>query len=99
MHHRLVAFAFLIGGCTGSATVTGTTTETTTPHPVAVHPVAGHPAYMHALSDLRAARRHPPPPANAQVKWDEKMAIREIDAAMSEIRRAAIDDGKPVDDH
>ncbi len=58
-----------------------------------------HPAYLHALSDLRVARAHLEKPANAMVKWDEKTAIREIDAAIKEIKLAAIDDGKPLEDH
>jgi len=31
--------------------------------------------------------------------WDEGIAIREIDAAIDEIKRAAIWDGKPLNDH
>ncbi len=60
-----------------------------------------HPAYLHALSDLRAARwlisHHP---ANNWVQSaDEGAAIREIDAAISEIKKAAIDDHKDINDH
>jgi hypothetical protein len=33
------------------------------------------------------------------VKWDEGNAVREIDAAINEIKQAAIDDGKPLEDH
>nr|HEX4313023.1 hypothetical protein [Kofleriaceae bacterium] len=62
-------------------------------------PPAAHPAYLHALSDLRAARAYLARPANTVVKWDENVAIREIDAAIAEIKRAAIDDGKPLEDH
>src|SRR5205814_1814441 len=58
-----------------------------------------HPAYLHALSDLRAARAMLARPAKPDVKWDEDKAIREIDAAIHEIKEAAIDDGKPLDDH
>ena len=58
-----------------------------------------HPAYLHALTDLRAARGYLERPANAVVKWDEKIAIRKIDAAIKEIKDAAIDDGKDLDDH
>ncbi len=95
MHHRFLVAALLLGGCTGTATVTATTT---TPPPVAVAP-AGHPAYLHALSDLRAARSFLARPAGVVVKWDENVAIREIDAAIGEIKHAAIDDGKPLEDH
>jgi len=58
-----------------------------------------HPAYLHALSDLRAARHY----LNDGWAWepvrrDDNAAIREIDAAIDEIKRAAIDDGKGVND-
>jgi hypothetical protein len=59
-----------------------------------------HPAYLHALSDLRAARwmvQHRP--GDAAVSSHEDVAIREIDAAIGEIKRAAIDDGKNIEDH
>src|ERR1700749_4400127 len=58
------------------------------------------PAYLHALTDLRTARwllyRQP---GDARVSADEDAAIREIDAAIGELKRAAIDDGKPLEDH
>ncbi|HTR49578.1 MAG TPA: hypothetical protein VMJ10_02660 [Kofleriaceae bacterium] len=60
---------------------------------------ADHPAYLHALADLRAARAHLQRPSGVVVKWDENRAIREIDAAIREIKTAAIDDGKPLEDH
>ena len=70
------------------------------PPPVVVQgPGAQHPAYLHALTDLRAARSYLRRPAGAVVKWDENRAIREIDAAINEIKRASIDDGKNIDDH
>jgi hypothetical protein len=59
-----------------------------------------HPAYMHALSDLRAARwmlSHRP--GDAAVSSQEDIAISEIDRAMGEIKHAAYDDGKNLDDH
>jgi ribosomal protein S13 len=59
-----------------------------------------HPAYLHALSDLRAARwllEHVPG------DWvrvnDEINAVRKIDDAINEIKRASIDDGKNINDH
>ena len=58
-----------------------------------------HPAYLHALTDLRAARAMMERPAKPDVKWDENKAIREIDAAIKEIKDASIDDGKPLEDH
>jgi hypothetical protein len=59
-----------------------------------------HPAYLHALTDLRHARAHlSVETPNARVDADEARAIDEIDAAMREVREAAIDDGKPMSDH
>jgi hypothetical protein len=58
-----------------------------------------HPAYLHALSDLRDARAQIEKPNRASGTWDEKAAIREIDAAIKEIKAASIDDGKNLDDH
>jgi hypothetical protein len=54
-----------------------------------------HPAYLHALSDLRAARHY----LNDGWAWepvrrDDNAAIGQIDAAIREIKHAAIDDGK-----
>jgi hypothetical protein len=58
-----------------------------------------HPTYLHALSDLRAARHYLNDGwAWAPVKHDDNEAIREIDAAISEIKRAAIDDRKGLND-
>jgi hypothetical protein len=59
-----------------------------------------HPAYLHALSDLRSARwmlEHRP--GDAAVSAHESEAINEIDRAISEIKRAAVDDGKNIHDH
>lgn len=59
-----------------------------------------HPYYLHALSDLRAARwmlEHRP--GDAAVSGQEDTAIVEIDAAIGEIKHAAIDDGKDLHDH
>ena len=54
-----------------------------------------HPAYLHALSDLRAARHYLHDDWSwGAVKHDDNAAIREIDAAIGEIKHAAIDDGK-----
>ena len=59
-----------------------------------------HPGYLHALSDLRAARdmlfRQP---GDARVSAAEDVAIREIEDALGEIRKASIDDGKNLNDH
>jgi hypothetical protein len=58
-----------------------------------------HPAYLHALSDLRMARAYLDQIAWPPVQRDEEHAIREIDAAINEIKRASIDDGKSLSDH
>jgi hypothetical protein len=59
-----------------------------------------HPAYLHALSDLRAARwmlEHRP--GDAAVSGQEDVAITEIERAIGEIKHASIDDGKDLNDH
>ncbi len=59
-----------------------------------------HPYYLHALSDLRTARwmlEHRP--GDAAVAGQEDVAITEIDAAIGEVKHAAIDDGKDLHDH
>jgi hypothetical protein len=56
-----------------------------------------HPAYLHALSALREARAHlDVGTPNYRLNQDEQRAISEIDAAIKEVRDAAIDDGKPA---
>jgi hypothetical protein len=58
-----------------------------------------HPAYLHALSDLRAARHYLNDGwAWAPVRNDDNAAIREIDGAIGEIKHASIDDGKGLND-
>ena len=67
---------------------------------VPVYSPGAHPAYLHALSDLRAARAHiERPSGNVHLNWDEHKAIKEIDAAIREIKEASIDDGKNLNDH
>jgi hypothetical protein len=59
-----------------------------------------HPYYLHALSDLRAARwflEHRP--GDAAVSGQEDVGVTEIDAAIGEIKHAAVDDGKDLHDH
>ncbi len=59
-----------------------------------------HPGYLHALTDLRTARwllNHQP--GDAKVYGDEDVAIQEINAAINEIKKASIDDGKNLNDH
>jgi len=99
---KLLLAALLVGGCAGTATVTATTPPPPPPATATVVVAAApekHPAYLHALTDLRAARSYLARPAGITVKWDEKRAIGEIDGAINEIKRASIDDGKNIDDH
>ncbi len=59
-----------------------------------------HPAYLRALTDLRHARAHlERMTPNARVDANEQRAIEEIDAAIREVKEAAIDDGKPLGAH
>jgi hypothetical protein len=58
---------------------------------------SNHPAYLHSLSDLRAARwmiEHRP--GGWDRTLDETEAVRQIDAAINEIRKSAGDDGKNI---
>jgi hypothetical protein len=100
MRNPLLVAAVFAAACT--AQVQTRPVAVVEPAPVAVvtpAPAGNHPAYLHALTDLRVARGYLQRPAGAAVKWDENRAIREIDAAIAEIRRAAIDDGKSLDEH
>ena len=58
-----------------------------------------HPAYLHALTDLRAARAHLDVHNGGELRHEEKEAIHAIDDAIAEIKRASIDDGKDLNDH
>lgn len=58
-----------------------------------------HPAYLHALSDLRDARAHLEHLSSDPIDHAEEHAIENIDKAIGEIKRAAIDDGKDIHDH
>ena len=59
-----------------------------------------HPAYLHALTDLRHARAHLENlAATHHMDKEEQHAIDEIDKAIGEIKHAAIDDGKNLNDH
>jgi len=70
----------------------------TVKEPVGPKPGA-HPAYAAALGNLRHARALLERPSVADVKWDEQNGIREIDAAIKEIRDARMDDGAPLTEH
>lgn len=58
-----------------------------------------HPRYLSALSDLRYARALLWRSDFRDVMRDQRAAIEEIDRAINEAKRAAIDDGKNIDDH
>lgn len=59
-----------------------------------------HPAYLHALSDLRYARGYLSElGANDTIDNDSAQAIKDIDAAINELKKASIDDGKNLRDH
>jgi hypothetical protein len=75
-------------------------------HPVAAGPApaAGapgvHPFYLHALSDLRNARANlEKKGGDRAMKWDEREAIAAIDRAIKDIKEAALDDGKNIQEH
>ena len=65
----------------------------------APEPGRDHPAYLHALTDLRAARANLQRPDGGELREQEKKAIHEIDEAINEIKKASIDDGKDLNDH
>jgi hypothetical protein len=58
-----------------------------------------HPAYLRAISDLRYARALLFRPDWGPVMHDQRDAVEEIDRAIGEAKRAAIDDGKNPEDH
>jgi hypothetical protein len=58
-----------------------------------------HPAYLHALSDLRDARAQLDRPDHGELREQEKKAIHEINDAINEIKKAAIEDGKDINEH
>jgi hypothetical protein len=58
-----------------------------------------HPHYLHALSDLRFARALLQRPDGGALRQQESEAIRNIDDAIGEIKKASIDDGKNIEDH
>jgi hypothetical protein len=59
-----------------------------------------HPHYLHALSNLRAARANVERRGgDLKMRWDEHKAVAAIDLAIHDIKEAAIDDGKDINDH
>ncbi|HEY0747611.1 MAG TPA: hypothetical protein VGD63_12985 [Steroidobacteraceae bacterium] len=86
---KLVLSGLLIGAVLAGCVVA-------TPPPRHAH----HPAYLHALSDLRAARwliEHRT--GDWAQSADEGEAVRQIDAAIGDLKQAAYNDGKNVNDH
>jgi hypothetical protein len=69
------------------------------PPPPPPPPLQAHPRYMSAISDLRYARALLYRPDWRDVMRDQRGAVDEIDRAIAEAKRAAIDDGKNIDDH
>jgi len=63
------------------------------------HSALKHPAYLHALADLRHARAHVDHDKRGGLQAEEKAAVDEIDRAIGDIKKAAIDDGKDLNDH
>jgi hypothetical protein len=58
-----------------------------------------HPGYLHALTDLNAARwnlQHRP--GDVAVSLQEDRAISEIDRAIGEVKKAAHEDGKDMEE-
>jgi len=62
-------------------------------------PPREHPHYLRALSDLRHARAFLTVPGEDKVVNHEKVALLNIDKTIDDIKRAAIDDGKDLNDH
>ncbi len=84
----------ILGGLAIAATISGCVVAAPPPRP------AHHPAYLHALSDLRAARwliEHRP--GDWAQTGDEVEAVRQIDAAIADLKQAAYNDGKNTGDH
>jgi hypothetical protein len=74
-------------------------TDTAMMTPSMAPPPSIHPRYLKALSDLRYTRALLWRPDFREVMRDQRAAIEEIDLAIGEAKRAAIDDGKNIDDH
>jgi hypothetical protein len=54
-----------------------------------------HPHYLHAISDLRAARWYiQNRPGDMAIVQNEQFAIAQIDEALHDLQKASIDDGK-----
>jgi hypothetical protein len=67
------------------------------PHPPSAPGI--HPSYLRAISDLRYARALLYREDWRPVMRDQRAAVEEIDHAIAEAKRAAIDDGKNPNEH
>lgn len=67
--------------------------------PAAADTPGRHPAYLRALSDLRYARALLNRPEESRVARDQHASIENIDRAIREIKNAAWDDRKNLQDH
>jgi len=83
---RLAVFAFAFALLLSSGTGRATAQER-------------HPAYLRALTDLRAARAHLDRHDGGELRHQEKEAIHSINDAIDEIKKAAIEDGRDLNDH
>jgi hypothetical protein len=84
----------------GNAAVAAAVSPGPAPSPAPAPHAQAHPAYLRALSDLRNARAHlERKGGDRQMRWDERGAVEAIDRAIGNIKQAALDDGKPLQDH
>ena len=59
-----------------------------------------HPEYLHAIQDLKHARYNlERKEGDREMRWDAKVAISEVDAALDEIKEAAEHVGKDLEMH
>jgi len=62
-----------------------------------------HPDYLHALADMRMARSYvaswPTGKLHEGQQEGQKEILGDIDAAIDELKKASIDDGKSLNDH
>jgi hypothetical protein len=73
--------------------------EAAPPPPPPPPPPQAHPHYLSAIADLRYARALLYRPDWRDIMRDQRGAVEEIDRAIAEAKRAAIDDGKNIDEH
>ncbi|PXX47962.1 hypothetical protein [Aquitalea magnusonii] len=94
---RWLMLAAAVSGLSACVVVPPRTQVVYKPAPVAAAPhwnPAEHPYYGHAMSDLRQARALLARPDAQPVQDDERWAVGAIDAALNEMKQAAIEDGK-----